>query len=78
MDQQFIESREKIKNRKNKHVISGISLGLFSVYTGVKLALTGLYRQPMEGYRNNGFKGGASGTLKGVWGLLAKPLSGVF
>jgi hypothetical protein len=53
-------------------------LGTFSVYTGVKLALTGLYRQPVEGYRANGFKGGVAGTLKGVWGLLAKPLSAVF
>jgi hypothetical protein len=52
--------------------------GGYSVYTGLELAVTGLYRQPLEGYRNSGFFGGVAGTLKAVSGLLTKPLSGVF
>lgn len=32
----------------------------------------------MEGYVSNGFLGGVTGTLKGVAGLITKPISGTF
>lgn len=78
MDQQFIERREKIKNHESRNVFSGLLYGGYSVYTGVQLALTGLYRQPVEGYRSSGVLGGVAGSLKAVSGLVTKPLSGLF
>ena len=50
MDEKFIERRQKIKNQKSNHLLYGLKYGLFSVYTGVEVALTGLIRHPMEGY----------------------------
>ena len=32
----------------------------------------------MDGYEKNGFVGGATGTLKGLAGLVTKPISGTF
>lgn len=52
--------------------------GLYSVVGGIELALTGLYRQPTEGYHNNGFVGGVAGTLKALAGVFIKPVSGAF
>lgn len=59
-------------------MFSGLLYGGYSLCTGVELAVTGLYRQPVEGYRNNGMIGGVSGTLKAFSGLLTKPLAGLF
>jgi hypothetical protein len=78
MDEKFIERREKIKIQKSSHLITGIKYGIFSVYTGIEVALTGLVRHPMEGYANGGLLGGFTGTLKGISGLATKPISGIF
>lgn len=40
--------------------------------------MTGLVRHPMEGYETNGVTGGLTGTLKGIAGLVTKPISGTF
>lgn len=52
--------------------------GGFAVYTGVEVAITGLVRHPVEGYETKGFIGGVTGSLKGVAGLVTKPISGTF
>lgn len=52
--------------------------GLYSIIGGIELAITGLYRQPVEGYNNNGVLGGIAGTLKALTGVFIKPLSGAF
>lgn len=48
------------------------------MYTGFEVAVTGLYRLPAEGYKKNGFGAGVAGALKGVTGLVTKPISGMF
>lgn len=78
MDQKFIERRQKIKIQKSSHFLKGLQYGAFSFYTGVEVAITGLVRHPIEGYAANGFLGGLTGTLKGISGLLTKPVSGTF
>ena len=35
-------------------------------------------RHPAEGYNQSGFVGGFTGTLKGISGLITKPISGTF
>jgi hypothetical protein len=33
---------------------------------------------PAEGYKKDGWKSGLTGALKGVTGLVTKPISGMF
>ena len=47
LDQKFIERREKIKIQKSNHLIQGFGNGLFAVYTGFEVAITGLVRHPV-------------------------------
>ncbi len=47
MDEKFIERREKIKIEKSRHFFLGLKYGLFSIYTGLEVAITGLVRHPM-------------------------------
>lgn len=47
MDEKFIERREKIKLQKSTHIVKGVQYGLFSLYTGFEVAITGLVRHPM-------------------------------
>lgn len=42
------------------------------------MAVTGLYRLPTEGYRKDGLGAGFTGALKGITGLITKPISGMF
>ena len=78
MDEKFIERREKIKIQKSNHIIKGLQYGGFAVYTGFEVALTGLVRHPMDGYQKSGLLGGITGSLKGIAGLVTKPISGTF
>ena len=78
MDEKFIERREKIKIQKSTHIFKGLQYGGFALYTGFEVAFTGLVRHPMEGYNKSGFLGGTMGALKGIAGLVTKPISGTF
>ena len=51
---------------------SGLGTALDSTISGVK----GVVQKPAEGYRQDGAAGFALGALKGVAGLLVKPVSG--
>ena len=50
MDEKFIERREKIKLQKSTHLFKGFQYGMFSIYTGFEVAVTGIVRHPVEGY----------------------------
>ena len=41
-------------------------------------AVTGVVVEPYRGAKKNGFKGGAYGIVKGVGGLVARPIKGGF
>lgn len=58
-------------------MIEGVKRGAYSLYTGVEVAITGLYRHPKEDYEKGGVFGGFKGVLKGVAGLFTKPVSGL-
>ena len=38
--------------------------------------MTGVVVEPYRGAKKNGFKGGAIGIVKGVGGLVARPIKG--
>lgn len=59
-------------------MFQGFANGMFALYTGFEVALTGLVRHPVEGYRKDGIGAGVTGALKGVAGLVTKPISGLF
>ena len=43
---------------------------------GVVFGITGLVTEPVKGGKKNGVKGAAVGVGKGLYGLVAKPITG--
>lgn len=80
-DDKYINDRDKKKiTEKPNNFIEGIGYGVFSVASGVYHGITDLAVKPYEGIKEekNGFKGFGKGLLKGLAGVVIKPVSGVF
>ncbi|KAL4462680.1 hypothetical protein ABPG74_000510 [Tetrahymena malaccensis] len=77
MDEEYLQERERMRQKKPENVVDGAFQGFTSVFSGVTKGITGVLVNPLEGAK----KGGALGLLKGVGlgfaGLIAKPVSGV-
>lgn len=56
----------------------GIGIGTYSAVKEVTKGVTGVVVEPYRGAKKNGFKGGAIGIVKGVGGLVARPIKGGF
>jgi len=72
-------NRERLRMRFSgeKGFVEGLKRGLMMAGFGIKEGLTGLVRLPVQGVKSEGAWGGVKGTLKGVIGLVAKPVAGV-
>ena len=57
--------------------MSGVSSGLGSVLDSTVSGVKGVVQKPAEGFRQDGASGLALGALKGIAGLVVKPVSGV-
>ena len=77
-DEKYINERER-KNMmdKPKNVIEGIGYGISSMMSGLFYGVTDVVRKPLEGAKKDNIKGFGKGVLKGLGGLVAKPVSGV-
>ena len=76
-DKEYINKRdvETIKN-KPKNALQGFGLGLKSAFNSVGSGIAGVVNQPIEETKKGGFLGFFKGTVKGVTGLVVKPVSG--
>jgi vacuolar protein sorting-associated protein 13A/C len=76
-DKEYIYQRDvdTIKN-KPKNLIQGINLGLRSAFHSVGSGIAGVVQKPIEETKKDGFYGFLKGTVKGVTGLVVKPVSG--
>lgn len=76
-DQDFNKRRAQIKNKKSSNVIEGIGHGVTSIFNGFAGGITGVVTQTAKGAQKKGFGGFGLGLLKGVTGLVTKPLTGI-
>lgn len=77
MDEQYLEQREKMRQKKPKHIGEGAVQGVTSIFSGVANGITGVFLQPFQGAKAGGAKGFLKGLGKGIVGLVVKPVSGV-
>jgi len=76
-DKEYIEKRKRLKTKKPKGVFSGVGQGIESIGTGLLSGVTGVFTQPLEGFKKDGFVGGLKGLFKGATGLVVKPITGI-
>lgn len=77
MDKPHNRQRLKMRFRGEKGFLGGLKRGMKMTGYGFKEGVTGLYRLPAEGAKKEGVWGGVKGTIKGVVGLVAKPVAGI-
>jgi len=56
--------------------MQGLESGMSTAFDSTISGLRGVVTKPTEGYRQDGAKGFAMGSIQGVAGLLVKPVSG--
>ena len=84
-DEEFINS-EKRKEREPRHVLDGVHQGLKNAFTSIRSGIIGVVAEPVNGVKRKGTKGFFTvsealyhqGALKGLAGVVVKPLSGGF
>lgn len=62
--------------KKPQTISGGMRAGFGTAIDSTISGLTGIVQKPAEGYRQDGAAGFAFGALKGVAGLLVKPVAG--
>ena len=78
-DDDYINRRERRKiTQRPKNVIEGIGYGLSSMAGGIFYGVTDIVKKPIEGAKADKLKGFGKGLLKGLSGVVFKPISGVF
>ena len=77
-DENYINQRER-KNmmHKPKTFVEGIGYGISSMMSGIYYGVTDVVRKPLEGAKKENLKGFGKGMIKGLGGLISKPVSGV-
>jgi vacuolar protein sorting-associated protein 13A/C len=76
-DDQYLTEREIMKQKQINGFMDGLSSSGMSIYKGIESGITGLVRQPYQGMKEEGFFGAIKGSLKGIAGLITKPLIGI-
>jgi vacuolar protein sorting-associated protein 13A/C len=74
----IVSSQHEKARNKPRDVVEGFGLGMKSLLVNIGKGLTGVVTQPAEGARKSGFKGFFYGGIKGLSGLVVKPVVGMF
>ncbi|OMJ85768.1 hypothetical protein SteCoe_12834 [Stentor coeruleus] len=76
-DQDYIIERQRdMAKNKPSNLISGVGLGMLSFIKNVGQGITGIVTEPIKGFKKNKMGGMVKGGLKGIGGLVVKPLTG--
>ena len=75
MDQYYINRREKRTIKKPKNIFSGIGLGIAELGMGIVEGGAGIFINPIQGGKDEGFKGVLKGTLRCTVGVFSKPMT---
>ncbi|EFA80196.1 vacuolar protein sorting-associated protein 13 family protein [Heterostelium album PN500] len=77
-DEQYLRQRQRVHQKKARHVGEGIAFGLKGLGRGLMEGVAGIVKQPVEGAMKDGVEGFAKGMVRGVVGAGVKPVVGVF
>ncbi|CAD8164451.1 unnamed protein product [Paramecium pentaurelia] len=77
MDDDYLEKRRIFMLKRPDHVLDGLSQAGHCLYNGFSNGITGVVTQPYQETQKDGIKGFVKGTLKGLSGLVVKPIAGV-
>lgn len=76
-DKDYIMDRQRdLAKNKPSNIVDGVGLGIFSLFKNVGQGITGLVTEPIKGFKKDKFEGMMIGGLKGVSGLVVKPIAG--
>ena len=76
-DDKYFEEREKMRNKKPKHMVDGMAQGLQGLGEGVFEGITGVFLKPFEGAQKEGVLGFFKGVGQGLTGIVVKPITGL-
>lgn len=68
--------KERAKNQP-KDLVDGLGNGVKALVLSVSRGVTGVVQEPYRGAKEDGFIGLLKGSLKGVGGLIVKPITGL-
>lgn len=78
-DSDYIEERQKnLAKHKPSNVVTGVGLGVFSFFKNIGQGITGIVTEPIKGFKKDKMEGMVKGGLRGLGGLVVKPVAGVF
>lgn len=75
-DYQMKLQKERAKNQP-KDLVEGLGNGVKALVVSVSRGVTGIVEEPYRGAKEDGFLGLLKGGLKGVGGLIVKPITGL-
>jgi len=75
-DYQIQLQKERARNQP-KDLVDGLGNGVKALVLSVSRGITGVVQEPYRGAKEDGFTGLLKGSLKGVGGLVVKPITGL-
>ena len=78
-DKYFLSERQRESvTARPSNVVEGVEMGVKSLFRSFGKGLAGVVTEPLKGAKRDGFTGLLSGSLKGIGGLMAQPVAGIF
>eukprot|EP01016_Furgasonia_blochmanni_P028936 TRINITY_DN3047_c0_g1_i13.p1 TRINITY_DN3047_c0_g1~~TRINITY_DN3047_c0_g1_i13.p1 ORF type:complete len:476 (-),score=92.45 TRINITY_DN3047_c0_g1_i13:1633-3060(-) len=77
MDEEYMFEREQLIMKRPRDLGDGIFDGAYSLYLGVEKGIKGVFTMPYEGAQREGVLGFCKGALRGLAGLVIKPVTGL-
>ena len=76
-DKEYMMERQRdFAKNKPSNVVDGVGLGMLSFIKNVGQGLTGVITEPIKGFKKDKVGGMMLGGLKGLGGLVVKPIAG--
>jgi hypothetical protein len=77
-DRKYLRERTMRRARQPKHMAAGVGDAGLTIGRGIVDGVAGVFISPLEGAKEDGFRGLGKGVMRGLIGLAVKPLTGVF
>ena len=78
-DKEYVLERQRdLAKNKPTNIVDGVGLGMLSLLKNVGQGITGIVTEPIKGFKkdNGGVGGMMKGGLRGLGGLVVKPIAG--
>lgn len=77
-DREYLKGRQREQARnKPKNIVDGVEMGVRSLFLNLGKGISGVVSEPVKGYKKGKFTGMLIGSMRGLSGLVVKPVAGV-